>query len=779
LSTAPPKEPEEAKEPGVDPGPGATEGPARQPGGPAARDVDPAARADELRGLIGYHNQRYYQQDDPEIPDAEYDALVRELRDIEANHPDLAIPTSPTQSVGAAPSTQFASVEHRVPMMSLDNAFSAEELQAWADRLAKSIPAGTAFECELKIDGLAMSLTYQDGRYVQAATRGDGLTGEDVTANVATIEAIPETLSAAVGTPPAVIEVRGEVYMPIPAFEELNRRQEAAGGKVFVNPRNSAAGSLRQKDAKITASRELSFWSYQVGALEAAPGEALPAELTEGQSSTLAWLDRAGFPVNPEVRVVHGLDEALERCRYWEVHRHDLAYEIDGVVLKVDDLSIQRALGATARAPRWAIAYKFPPEERTTTLLDIAVSIGRTGKATPFAVLEPVFVSGSTVSLATLHNQDQVALKDVRPGDTVIVRKAGDVIPEVVGPVLGPTGAEAPGAAAAGAEGAGAEGPGAEGPGAEGPGAAAEGKGTGRTRRRRRWKFPTTCPSCGSPLTRLPGESDTFCTNLDCPAQRVQRIAHFGSRSAMDIEGLGEQRVELFVGLGMLNDVADLYSFNEEALSGLEGFGALSAANLVSAIDTSRTRPLHRLLIGMGIRHLGQVGSVALARSLGDLDAIMAASEEELAAVDGVGPVIGASVKRWFDSEANRAVVERLRSAGLTLEEPGGARGSGAGAAGAGADGAVGEGEPSVPQTLSGKSVVVTGTLEGFTREEAEEAILGRGGKSPGSVSKKTFAVVVGVEPGASKVTKAEALGVPMIDGDGFAHLLESGELPQ
>jgi DNA ligase (NAD+) len=796
LSPAPPKEPEEPKKPGADPGPDDLEGPAREPddlegparepddlegparepgdpGNSAARDVDPAARADELRGLIEYHNQRYYQQDDPEIPDAEYDALVRELRDIEANYPDLAVPTSPTQSVGAAPSTQFSSVEHRVPMMSLDNAFSAEELQAWADRLAKSIPAGTAFECELKIDGLAMSLTYRDGRYVQAATRGDGLTGEDVTPNVATIQAIPETLSADVGTPPAVIEVRGEVYMPIPAFEELNRRQEAAGGKVFVNPRNSAAGSLRQKDAKITASRELSFWSYQVGALEAAPGEALPAELTEGQSSTLAWLGRAGFPVNPEVRVVHGLDEALERCRYWEVHRHDLTYEIDGVVLKVDDLSIQRALGATARAPRWAIAYKFPPEERTTTLLDISVSIGRTGKATPFAVLEPVFVSGSTVSLATLHNEDQVALKDVRPGDTVIVRKAGDVIPEVVGPVLGPS-TGAGGGAAAGAAGEGAGGEGAEG-GAAGP--AAEGKGTGRTRRRRRWKFPTTCPSCGSPLTRLPGESDTFCTNLDCPAQRVQRIAHFGSRSAMDIEGLGEQRVDLFVGLGMLNDVADLYSFTEEALSGLEGFGALSAANLVSAIDTSRTRPLHRLLIGLGIRHLGQVGSVALARSLGDLDAIMAASEEELAAVDGVGPVIGASVKRWFDSEANRAVVERLRSAGLTLEEPGGARGSGSGLAGDGAGGGGVAAEPSLPQTLAGKSVVVTGTLEGFTREEAEEAILGRGGKSPGSVSKKTLAVVVGIEPGASKVTKAEALGVPMIDGDGFAHLLESGEL--
>ena len=746
MTPAPPREPGEPKEPGE------PEGPDRTPGEPEGRDSgadgsvdrdrDPAARADELRGLIEYHNQRYHQLDAPEIPDAEYDALVRELRDIEANHPDLATPTSPTQSIGAAPSIQFAPVEHRVPMMSLDNAFSPAELQAWADRLAKSIPAGTAFVCELKIDGLAMSLTYQDGRYVQAATRGDGRTGEDVTPNVATIEAIPKVLDEAVGTPPAIIEVRGEVYMPLPAFEELNRRQETAGGKVFVNPRNSAAGSLRQKDATVTASRELSFWAYQVGDLEAAVGQPLPVELTVGHSDTLQWLGRAGFPVNPEVRVVHGLDEALERCRYWEEHRHDLTYEIDGVVIKVDDLALRRQLGSTARAPRWAIAYKFPPEERTTRLNDIAVSIGRTGKATPFAVLEPVFVSGSTVSLATLHNEDQVALKDVRPGDTVIVRKAGDVIPEVVGPVLGP---------ATGSTGSNDK----------------TGAPAGRPRRRRAWRFPTECPSCGSPLTRLPGESDTFCTNLDCPAQRVQRIAHFGSRSAMDIEGLGEQRVELFVGLGMLNDVADLYSFTADALSGLEGFGALSAANLLSAIDSSRTRPLNRLLIGLGIRHLGQVGSLALARAFGDLDAIMAASEEELAAVDGVGPVIGASVRRWFDSEVNRAVVERLRSAGLTLEEPGGA------AAGAGA-----ESGPAVSQTLAGKSVVVTGTLDGFTREEAEEAILARGGKSPGSVSKKTYAVVVGVEPGASKVAKAEALGVPMIVGDGFAALLESGELP-
>ena len=699
---------------------------------------DPASRASELRELIAHHNQRYYQLDAPEIPDAEYDDLVRELRAIEAEHPDLAVPDSPTGSVGAPVSTLFSAVAHRVPMMSLDNAIRPDELQAWADRLAKRIPVDTTFVCELKIDGLAMSLTYEDGRYVQAATRGDGNVGEDVTPNVATIAAIPKVLSKKV-VAPAVIEVRGEVYMPIAAFEELNRRQAEAESRLFVNPRNSAAGSLRQKDASITASRALSFWAYQVGDLQprtGPPGTALPDELLTSQSSTLDWLKRAGFPVNPENRAVKGLDEALALCRHWEEHRHDLGYEIDGVVIKVDDLVLQRELGATSHAPRWAIAYKFPPEERTTRLRAIQVSIGRTGKATPFAVLEPVFVGGSTVSLATLHNEDQVRLKDVRPGEDVIVRKAGDVIPEVVGPVLVDV--------------------------------AGGGK---RKRRPPKWKFPVVCPSCGAPLTRLEGESDTFCTNLDCPAQRVQRIAHFASRSAMDIEGLGEQRVELFVRHGLLSDVADLYSFTADTFSGLEGFGPVSIANLLGAIDTSRSRPLHRLLIGLGIRHLGQVGSLALARAFGNLDGILAADEAALAAVDGVGTIIAASVTTWFASEVNRGVVDRLRGGGVNVEEPG-ARGRAGGGGGAAGDAAV-------DQTLAGKSVVVTGTLEGLTREEAEEAILARGGKSPGSVSKKTFAVVLGESPGASKLTKAEQLGIPIVRGiDEFKALLESGALP-
>ncbi len=698
------------------------------PGGRRDADgADPVARAEELRGQIAFHNDRYHQLDDPVVTDAEFDALVRELRSIEADHPDLIVPESPTTTVGAAPSTLFAPVVHRVPMMSLDNAFSPEELDAWAARLAKQIPEDTAFVCELKIDGLAISLTYRGGRFVQAATRGDGHTGEDVTANVATIADIPARLAASAGAVPELIEVRGEVYMPLPAFEDLNRRQADSGERLFVNPRNSAAGSLRQKDSSITAARALSFWAYQVGELVIGQGG---SGFASTHSATLEWLDAAGFPVNPERRLVHGLDEVLSFCRQWEERRHELDYEIDGVVVKVDDLALQRQLGATSRAPRWAIAYKFPPEERSTTLRTIAVSIGRTGKATPFAVLEPVFVGGSTVSLATLHNEDQVRAKDVRPGDTVVVRKAGDVIPEVIGPVLhaGPFGGPA-------------------------------------KRRKPRWKFPTRCPSCGEPLVRLPGESDTFCTNLDCPGQRVQRIAHFASRSAMDIEGLGEQRVQLFIDQGLLKDVADLYSFTAASFDGLEGFAALSIANLLAAIDVSRSRPLHRVLIGLGIRHLGQVGSVALARAFGDLDSILSADEATLAAVEGVGPVIASSVVRWFASDVNRSVVERLGMAGVNLTEPSGGGGDGGGAS-------------DLPQTLEGRSVVVTGTLEGMTREEAEAAVAARGGKSPGTVSKKTYAVVVGDAPGGSKVTKAEQLGIPLVTAVDFGALLETGELP-
>jgi DNA ligase (NAD+) len=752
----------------------------------------PAERAAGLRKLIEHHNERYFVLDAPEIPDAEFDALVRELRQIESDHPEVVTPDSPTQRVGGAAETQlFRPVRHRIPMMSLDNAFDRTELDAWADRLRRQLPdvdvEGLDFCCEPKVDGVAMSLTYLDGRFVRAATRGDGVTGEDVTANVATIRDVPHVLK----TPaPRRLEVRGEVYLATAEFAQLNKRAEEQGSKTFANPRNAAAGSLRQKDPSVTASRPLSFWAYQIGEIDGAVpeggtaggpatrGEAPRAWPPATQSGALAVLAAAGFPVSPDARQVRGVTAAIARCEELEAHRHDMPYEIDGAVVKVDDLSLHERLGATSRAPRWAIAFKFPPEDRTTRLLDIMVSIGRTGRATPFAVLEPVVVGGSTVRLATLHNEDQVRLKDVRPGDLVVVHKAGDVIPEVVGPVLGTDtriGGQSPAA-----------------------------------QRRPPWRFPTTCPSCGGPLTRLPGESDTYCTNIDCPAQRVQRIVHFASRSGMDIEGLGEERVVQLVRAGMIADPADLYLLEAERLATLERMGEVSSRHLVDAIEGSKSRALPNLLVALGIRHVGPTGARALARAFGTLDALRHASAEELVEVEGVGPAIAESVADFFSNQKNVTVLDRLVSLGLRTDEPGatgatGAASAGAasagtstpaGAASAGATpagaasvgtapaGAASVGTalpgttPAAPQTLAGKSVVVTGTLEGFSREEAEAAILSRGGKCPGTVSKKTFAVVVGASPGAAKTRKAEEMGVPIVDGARFGELLETGELP-
>jgi DNA ligase (NAD+) len=689
--------------------------------------AEAAARAQELRAQILHHNELYHTLDAPEIPDAEYDLLVVELRRLEADHPSLAIPDSPTLSVGAAPSGLFQEVRHRVPMMSLDNAFEEAELRAWAERLKRQAPevdlADLLFSCEPKVDGVAMSLIYEHGSFVQAATRGDGVTGEDVTANVATVGDVPKELSKKGGPYPDVLEVRGEIYMPVAEFDLMNKRQADAGERLFVNPRNSAAGALRQKDPAITAQRPLHFWAYAVGVIEGAPAAGPWPAVT--QSATLAQLKKAGFPVSPDARQVKGIEAVAARCRELEEARHSLAYEIDGVVTKVDDLALHQVLGTTARAPRWAIAFKFPPEERTTRLLDIMVSIGRTGRATPFARLEPVFVGGSTVGVATLHNEDQVAVKDVRPGDLVIVRKAGDVIPEVVGPV------------------------------ASGPGVP--------KRRKPKWKFPTACPSCLEPLVRLPGESDTYCTNIECPAQRVQRIAHYASRSAMDIEGLGEERVVQLVGAGLVRDAADLYGVTVEQLVELERFGAVSAGNLVAAIEASKERPLSRLLVALGIRHVGPIAARAVARAFGTLEAIESATVEQLAAVDGVGGVIAASLADFLSAETNVAVTERLRTAGVTMEEA-----------------SEGGGDPvtAPEQTLAGKAVVVTGAVPGYTREGAEEAIMARGGTSPGSVSKKTFALVIGDAPGASKTKKAEDLGVPTVEASAFEQLLATGELP-
>ena len=697
-----------------------------------------SARAAELRRQIIHNNELYHQLDAPEIPDAEYDLLVVELRQLESDYPALATPDSPTQAVGAAPSGLFQEVRHRVPMMSLDNAFSEDDLRAWAERLRRQVPdldlETLAFSCEPKVDGVAMSLTYERGRLVQAATRGDGVAGEDVTANIATVGDVPKELAQAGGPYPDVLEVRGEIYMPVAEFEAMNKRQAERGERLFVNPRNSAAGALRQKDPTVTAQRPLHFWAYALGAVETSPAKGAPAKTVPAKSAwpaatqteTLAQLAKAGFPVSPDARQVKGMASVVARCEELAEERHTLAYEIDGVVTKVDEVILHEVLGATSRAPRWAIAFKVPPEERTTRLLDIMVSIGRTGRATPFARLEPVFVGGSTVGVATLHNEDQVAAKDVRPGDLVIVRKAGDVIPEVVGPVR-----------------------------------------DGTTRRKPKWKFPTHCPSCGRLLVRLPGESDTYCTNIDCPAQRVQRISHYASRGAMDIEGLGEERVLQLVSAGLLNDAADLYDVTAEQLAELDRFGALSAANLVAGIDASRSQPLSRLLVALGIRHVGPTGARAVARAFGTLSAIAAASVEQLAAVDGVGGIIAASLAEFLSADTNVAVLERLRRAGVSMEEPG-AAGTQGGATGA----------ASLPQTLEGKTVVVTGAVPDYTREGAEEAILARGGKSPGSVSKKTFVLVVGESPGASKLKKAEDLGIPQLDAASFQSLLDTGELP-
>ncbi|MBU6328834.1 MAG: NAD-dependent DNA ligase LigA [Acidobacteria bacterium] len=671
-----------------------------------------AQRIDELRATIRFHSQLYYEADAPEIPDAEFDALLRELADLEAEFPELITPDSPTQVVGGSASATFAPVEHRVPMMSLDNVFSATELQGWGERLARRLDElGSTVEqaglvAELKIDGLAISIRYENGALVQAATRGDGRVGEDVTANVRTIASVPHQLPASA---PAVLEVRGEIYMPIATFTELNRAQAAAGERLYANPRNTAAGSLRQKDAAVTASRGLAFWSYQLGEVVGGP------EL-RSHHDTFALLGELGFPVNPEVVVLTDLDEVDAHCQRWQQQRHDLDYEIDGIVIKVDDLALQRQLGATAKAPRWAIAYKFPPEERTTRLLDIGISIGRTGRATPYAQLEPVFVGGSTVAMATLHNQDQVARKDVRPGDIVIVRKAGDVIPEVVGPVL-----------------------------------------SERPEGLRAWVFPTDCPVCGHRLQRPEGEADHRCPNLTCPARVAGAIEHFASRGAMDIEGLGEQRVQQFCELGLLADVGDVYTLDEASLLAIDKFQQRSARKLLDAIAASRSRPLDRLLVGLNIRHLAGAGSQALAAHFGHLDAIAAASVEELAAVEGVGVVIATSVAEWFADPVNRAVIDKLRAAGVNLEGP----------------------APSeLPQTLTGLTIVVTGTLPGYTRAEAEAAITDRGGKSPGSVSKRTDALVIGAEPGASKVTRATELGIPVLDADGFERLLATGRVP-
>jgi DNA ligase (NAD+) len=664
-------------------------------------------RVDEIRARIRDAAYRYYVLSDPDISDAEYDELMRELEGIETDYPDLVTPDSPTQSVGAPHAAAFAPVRHRVPMLSLDNAFSHDELLAWGKRTEKAVDAVERYVCELKIDGVAVSLQYERGRLVRAATRGNGTVGDDITPNVRTITNVPERLR--LDDPPPVFEVRGEIYFPTEAFERLNQQMADEGRQVFANPRNAASGALRQKDPRVTAARPLALLCHSFGLAEGLR--------FDSHSAFLKYCQDAGLPVAGETEPAASLDQVQDFIRRWEEHRHDLEYEIDGVVVKVDSTNEQQELGHTSKAPRWAIAYKFPPEERTTLLKDVQVSIGRTGAATPFAVLEPVLVAGSTIGLATLHNADEVERRDVRPGDTVWVRKAGDVIPEVVGPVL-----------------------------------------SKRPEASEPWHFPERCPECGTRLVRPEGESVTRCPNTTgCPAQRWATLVHFASRGAMDIEHLGERTVAALIESGKLRDAADVYSITADDLAALPGFKDKSIANLLDAIEASKQRPLDRLLVGLSIRHVGDHVANVLAKRMKSLDAIAAASEEELNAVDEVGPTIASSLYAWFADERNRGLVRRLVDAGVSTE-------------------AEAADTPAVPQVLAGKSVVLTGSLDGVTRDQAASAVEERGGRVASSVSKKTDFVVVGADPG-SKAERARELGVTMVDEAGFQRLLEKGEV--
>jgi DNA ligase (NAD+) len=665
-------------------------------------------RADALRVEIEQHRYRYYVLSDPQVTDAEFDALIRELAELERQHPELDRPDSPTHMVGAPVNPAFGAVAHRQRMLSLDNAFAAEELRAWADRVARGLDGVTPrFACELKVDGVAISLTYVEGRLDQAVTRGDGRVGENVTANVRTIANVPPHLELA--DPPALIEVRGEVYYPVVEFQAMNAAREEAGLARFANPRNAASGALRQKDPEITRSRPLRVVCHGMGAAEGLP--------VSTHSDFLALLGRAGLPVAAQTRTVDGVEEVWSFVEQWREHRHDAVYEIDGVVVKVDDLGQQRRLGDTSSAPRWAIAFKYPPEEQQTLLRDIQVNVGRTGKVTPFAVLEPVLVAGSTIGLATLHNEDQARLKDVRPGDTVIVRKAGDVIPEVVGPVLPLRTAEVE---------------------AAGP-----------------WRMPTTCPFCGSPIERLEGEAASYCVNVDCPSRLRESLAHFAGRGALDIEGLGYETARTLLDRGLVSVLADIFSLRTEDLLELEGFGQRKVDALLAGIAAAKRQPFERLLIGLNIRHVGGTVARVLARHFGDLSALRAAGEEEIAAVNGVGPIIAAAVRQFFDNPRNAALVDKLVAAGVRTDTD----------VVRGAD------------TLAGSTVVLTGGLEGFTRDEAKQAVTDRGGKVASSVSKKTTVVVVGTDPG-TKAAKAAELGVPTVDEAAFVELLATGLVP-
>ncbi|MDO8677511.1 MAG: NAD-dependent DNA ligase LigA [Acidobacteriota bacterium] len=664
--------------------------------------MTPAKRAETLREEIQRHEELYYVQAAPEMSDAAFDALMHELKAIETAHPELLTPDSPTQRVGGRPTEGFAQVEHVQPMLSLDNAYDEEELRAFDERVRKGLATdrSPAYVAELKIDGLSIALTYEGRCLVRGATRGDGVRGEDVTPNVRTVRALPLALK---GGPAGRVEIRGEVYLSKKAFEKLNREQEGAGEALYANPRNTAAGTMRNLDPTVVAKRGLMAWTYQL----------VPPD-GERHSEMLKRLSKWGMPVEPHWKRCDGIDEVIAFCEEWRDKRNDLSFETDGVVIKLDDLALRDRLGYTSKFPRWATAFKFPAQQATTLLKRIEVNIGRTGAATPFAMLEPTFVAGSTISMATLHNPDDVARKDIREGDTVIIEKAGDVIPRVVGPVMEKRPADS-----------------------------------------KPWVMWTTCPVCGSDLHKPEDEAVWRCDNSSCPAKLRRGLEHFAGRGAMNIEGMGESLIGQLADKELIKSIADIYALTAETLEGLERMGKKSAAKVVKEIEKSKGNDVWRLIYGLGIRHVGERGAQVLADHFGSIEAIEAASREELEQVREIGPVLADSVRTWLDEPRNQALVQQFRDAGVKT---------------------VGERKvaPAGPQPLAGKSFVITGTLASMSREDAQAKLEVLGGKVTGSVSKKTTAVIVGSEPGASKTEKASALGIKTLDEAGLLDLLNS-----
>ena len=657
-------------------------------------------KIEKLRELINYHNYRYYVLDDPEVSDAEYDSLMKELEALEREYPDLITPDSPTQRVGGAVLSGFQAVTHAIPLLSLANAYSQEELDSFDRRVRELLSSPPRYTAELKIDGLAISLLYRDGVFIRGATRGDGQTGEDITNNLRTIRSIPLKLREPLA---GDLEVRGECYMDKRAFEQLNKAQEEKGEKLFANPRNAAAGSLRQLDPKVTSERQLNVFLYGLGYSDALP--------PDSHYETLQWLSSLGFRTNPETQVFDSIDGVKEFIQYWHEKRESLPYDIDGIVVKVDSRVQQELLGTTAKSPRWAVAYKFPAMQKTTKVEDIIVQVGRTGAVTPLAILEPVFIAGSTVSRASLHNEDYVKEKDIRIGDTVFVQKAGDIIPEVVRsvPEL-------------------------------------------RDGSERVFQMPQSCPACGTRLVREAGEAVWRCDNSQCPAKLVEGLVYFASRDALDIEGMGPAVVQQLVDAGLVKNPADIFKLTKEQLLGLDRFGERSAAKLVASIEEAKGRGLARLLTALGILHVGTQTAASLAAYFGSMEKLVTATEDQLAQVPDIGPVVASSISAFFQNPKNIQLIEELKKLGVKMDEPKQSRG----------------------EAFSGKTFVVTGTLSQFSRKEAKDAIESLGGKTTESVSKNTDYLVVGEKPG-SKLDKARELGISILDEQQFIDMLTEG----